>query len=141
MGSRWVTRGGGQIFPAFPALTQPFPRDRRPDKYLGARTVCKSSNPLSTVFPLSMASTGCRHGATARPDLDKIDLLSRCGRRAWSCAIACWGHCVTAEGPQAPGIHAGAHAPPLCALQHASRLLVSERGAGGCERCSGAGLA
>ena len=33
----------------------------------------KSSNPSFDRFSLSMASTGCRHGATARPDLDKID--------------------------------------------------------------------
>ena len=55
---------------AFPALSSP-------DKYLGARTA-EILQPSFDRFSLSMASTGCRHGATARPDLDKIDQLSRC---------------------------------------------------------------
>ena len=55
---------------AFPALS-------RTDKYFGARTV-QILQPSFDRFSLSMASTGCRHGATARPDLDKIDQLSRC---------------------------------------------------------------
>ena len=54
---------------AFPALSSP-------DKYLGGRTA-EILQPSFDRFSLSMASTGCRHGATARPDLDKIDQLSR----------------------------------------------------------------
>ena len=40
------------------------------DKYLGARTA-EILQPSFDRFSLPMASTGCRHGATARPDLEK----------------------------------------------------------------------
>ena len=52
-------------YTAFPALSSP-------DKYLGARTA-EILQPSFDRFSLSIASTGCRHGATARLDLDKID--------------------------------------------------------------------
>ena len=54
---------------------------------------CKSlplePGPSFDRFSFSMASTGCRHGATARPDLDKIDQLSRCSSYKMCSYVLC----------------------------------------------------